>query len=94
MIGVSPDSVDAVKHFADKYGLDFTLLADDDHEVADAYGTWGEKSMYGRKYMGVARATFIIDRRRAHRPRLPEGLAEDPRRRRARAPRATYAAPT
>jgi len=61
VIGVSPDPVDDVKRFADKYSLDFTLLADADHAVADAYGTWGEKSMYGRKYMGVARATFIID---------------------------------
>jgi thioredoxin-dependent peroxiredoxin len=61
VIGISPDSVDDVKRFAGKYSLDFTLLADADHSVADAYGTWGEKSMYGRKYMGVARATFIID---------------------------------
>ena len=62
VIGVSPDEVDAVRKFADKYDLDFTLLADADHAVADAYGTWGEKSMYGKKYMGVARATFVIDR--------------------------------
>jgi peroxiredoxin Q/BCP len=61
VIGVSPDEVDAVKKFADKFDLDFTLLADADHAVADAYGTWGEKSMYGKKYMGVARATFLID---------------------------------
>jgi thioredoxin-dependent peroxiredoxin len=61
VIGISPDSVEDVKRFAGKYSLDFTLLADADHLVADAYGTWGEKSMYGRKYMGVARATFIID---------------------------------
>jgi thioredoxin-dependent peroxiredoxin len=61
VIGISPDEVDAVKKFADKCDLDFTLLADADHPVADAYGTWGEKSMYGRKYMGVARATFLID---------------------------------
>ena len=61
VIGVSPDKVDAVGKFADKYDLDFTLLADADHAVADAYGTWGEKSMYGKKYMGVARATFLID---------------------------------
>ena len=61
VIGVSPDEVDAVRKFADKYDLDFTLLADADHAVADAYGTWGEKSMYGKKYMGVARATFLID---------------------------------
>jgi peroxiredoxin Q/BCP len=45
----------------DKYDLDFTLLADADHEVADAYGAWGEKSMYGKKFWGVLRATFVID---------------------------------
>jgi thioredoxin-dependent peroxiredoxin len=61
VIGVSPDEVSAVKKFAEKFDLDFTLLADADHAVADAYGTWVEKSMYGRKYMGVQRATFIID---------------------------------
>jgi peroxiredoxin Q/BCP len=61
VIGVSPDEVDAVKKFADKFELDFTLLADADHAVADAYGAWGEKSMYGKKYMGVQRATFLID---------------------------------
>jgi peroxiredoxin Q/BCP len=61
VIGVSPDEVPAVKKFADKFDLDFTLLADADHAVADAYGTWVEKSMYGKKYMGVQRATFLID---------------------------------
>ena len=61
MIGVSPDTVEAVKKFADKFDLEFTLLADADHAVAEAYGTWVEKSMYGKKYMGVQRATFIID---------------------------------
>ena len=61
MLGVSPDPVEDVKKFADKFDLDFTLLADADHAVADAYGTWGEKSMYGKKYMGVTRATFLID---------------------------------
>jgi peroxiredoxin Q/BCP len=61
VIGISPDTVEAQAKFADKYGLGFTLLADADHAVADAYGTWGEKSMYGKKYMGVQRATFIID---------------------------------
>jgi len=58
---VSYDEVDAQRKFADKYDLGFTLLADEDHAVADAYGTWGEKSMYGKTYMGVQRATFIID---------------------------------
>jgi peroxiredoxin Q/BCP len=61
VIGVSPDEVGAIAKFADKYDLDFTLLADADHAVADAYGTWVEKSMYGKKYMGVQRATFLID---------------------------------
>jgi peroxiredoxin Q/BCP len=61
VIGISPDSVEAVKKFADKFELDFTLLADADHAVADTYGTWVEKSMYGRKYWGVQRATFLID---------------------------------
>ena len=61
VVGVSPDPVAAVRKFADKYDLGFTLLADEDHTVADSYGTWGEKSMYGKTYMGVQRATFIID---------------------------------
>jgi peroxiredoxin Q/BCP len=61
VIGISPDEVDAIEKFAGKYDLDFTLLADPDHAVADAYGAWVEKSMYGKKYMGVARATFIVD---------------------------------
>jgi peroxiredoxin Q/BCP len=61
VIGVSPDEVKDVEKFAGKYDLDFTLLADKDHAVAEKYGTWVEKSMYGRKYMGVQRATFIID---------------------------------
>jgi thioredoxin-dependent peroxiredoxin len=61
VIGVSPDPVKAVSKFADKYSLGFRLLADDEHSVADLYGTWVEKSMYGKKYMGVQRATFIVD---------------------------------
>lgn len=61
VIGVSPDKVEAVKKFVDKFDLDFTLLADADHAVAEAYGAWVEKSMYGKKYWGVQRATFIID---------------------------------
>jgi len=60
VIGVSPDEVPAIDKFAGKYDLEFTLLADADHAVADAYGAWVEKSMYGKKYMGVARATFIV----------------------------------
>ena len=61
MLGISPDESEACEKFAGKYDLDFTLLADPDHAVADAYGAWGEKSMYGKKYMGVLRSTFIID---------------------------------
>ncbi len=61
VLGVSPDPVEKVKKFADKFDLDFTLLADADHAVADSYGTWVEKSMYGKKYWGVQRATFLID---------------------------------
>ncbi|HET9154048.1 MAG TPA: thioredoxin-dependent thiol peroxidase [Solirubrobacterales bacterium] len=60
VIGISPDEVGAIGKFAGKYGLGFTLLADADHAVAEKYGTWVEKSMYGKKYMGVQRATFII----------------------------------
>ena len=61
VIGISPDEVKAIDKFAGKYDLGFTLLADADHAVAEKYGAWVEKSMYGRKYMGVARATFIVD---------------------------------
>jgi peroxiredoxin Q/BCP len=61
VVGVSPDTVAAQKKFAGKYHLDFTLLADENHEVAELYGVWGEKKMYGKTYMGVQRATFIID---------------------------------
>ena len=61
VLGVSPDPVKAVKKFHDKQTLNFTLLADEDHAVCEAYGVWGEKSMYGKTYMGAARATFIID---------------------------------
>jgi peroxiredoxin Q/BCP len=61
VLGVSPDPVKAVKKFHDKQSLGFTLLADEDHAVAEQYGVWVEKSMYGRTYWGNARATFIID---------------------------------
>lgn len=60
IVGVSADPVAAVRKFHEKYGLNFTLLADEDHSVCDAYGTWGEKSLYGKKYWGVARATYVI----------------------------------
>ena len=61
VLGVSPDPVKKVKKFHDDEGLNFTLLADADHEVCEAYGTWAEKSMYGRTYWGALRATFVID---------------------------------
>jgi peroxiredoxin Q/BCP len=61
VIGISPDEIEDIAKFAGKYDLGFTLLADPDHAVAEAYGAWGEKSMYGKKYMGVLRSTFIVD---------------------------------
>lgn len=61
VLGVSPDTVASHEKFKAKYKLPFTLLADPDHAVAEAYGAWGEKSMYGRKYHGILRSTFIID---------------------------------
>jgi peroxiredoxin Q/BCP len=60
VLGVSPDSPKKLRAFADKYGLAFTLLGDEDHSVAEAYGVWVEKSMYGKKYMGNERTTFVI----------------------------------
>ena len=60
VFGISPDPAEAVTKFAKKYKLNFPLLADADHAVADRYGVWGEKSMYGRKYLGALRTTFII----------------------------------
>ena len=60
VLGVSPDSVKSHQNFINKQNLNFTLLSDPDHNVAEAYGAWGEKSMYGRKYMGIIRSTFII----------------------------------
>lgn len=61
VLGISPDPVAKVKRFHDKQELNFPLLADADHAVAEAYGVWVEKSMYGRKYMGNERTTFVID---------------------------------
>jgi thioredoxin-dependent peroxiredoxin len=60
VIGISPDEVADIANFAGKYDLGFTLLADPDHAVAEKYGAWGEKSMYGKKYLGVLRSTFIV----------------------------------
>jgi peroxiredoxin Q/BCP len=61
IIGVSPDSEKSHVKFIEKYELPFSLLADEDHSVAEAFGAWGEKSMYGKKYMGILRSTFVID---------------------------------
>ncbi len=68
VLGVSPDPVKEVKKFHERQGLNFTLLADEDHSVCDAYGTWQEKSMYGRRYWGATRSTFIIG---------PDGVVQD-----------------
>lgn len=61
VLGLSPDPVAKLRTFADKHTLDFTLLADEEHDVAQAYGTWVEKKMYGKTFMGNQRATFVID---------------------------------
>jgi thioredoxin-dependent peroxiredoxin len=61
VIGVSPDSPKSHQKFKDKYELPFTLIADVDHAIAVKYGAWGQKSMFGRKYMGILRTTFVID---------------------------------
>jgi peroxiredoxin Q/BCP len=67
VLGVSPDPPAKLRKFADKYGLPFTLLGDQDHAVAEAYGVWVEKSMYGRRYWGNERTTFVIG---------PDGVVE------------------
>lgn len=61
IVGVSADDAKSHKKFADKYDLNFTLIADTDKKVIEAYGVWGEKSMYGKKYMGIIRTTFVIN---------------------------------
>ncbi|HEY53987.1 MAG TPA: thioredoxin-dependent thiol peroxidase [Caldilineae bacterium] len=61
VLGVSPDGVSSHQKFKTKYDLPFTLLVDEDHSIAERYGVWGEKKMYGRSYMGVIRSHFIID---------------------------------
>lgn len=68
VLGVSPDPVKAISKFDQKFDLGFPLLADEDHSVAEAYGVWVEKSMYGRKYMGMERSTFVIS---------PDGTIKD-----------------
>jgi peroxiredoxin Q/BCP len=81
VLGVSPDGVASHKRFKAKYELPFPLLADEDHAVAEAYGAWGEKSMYGRKYFGILRKTYLIDGRgkitHVFRKVKPRGHAEE-----------------
>lgn len=62
MLGVSPDSVKSHQKFTEKHSLNYPLVADTDHAVGEAYGVWVEKSMYGKKYMGMERSTYVIDK--------------------------------
>ena len=81
IVGVSPDKSAAQSKFKDKFDLPFTLLADTDHTVAETYGVWKEKSMYGRKYMGIERSTFLIGKdgkiHRIFHKVKPDGHAEE-----------------
>src|SRR5581483_9338902 len=81
IIGVSPDKSAAQSKFKDKFDLPFTLLSDVDHKVAEAYGAWVEKSMYGRKYMGMERCTFLIgpggEIKKIFRKVKPDGHAQE-----------------
>ena len=61
VLGVSPDSPKSHTKFKEKFQLPYTLIADEDHAIAEAYGVWGEKTNFGRKYMGVLRTTYIVD---------------------------------
>ena len=61
VLGISPDPPAKLARFDEKYGLGFALLSDPDHSAAEKYGAWGEKSMYGKKYMGIVRSAFLID---------------------------------
>ncbi len=63
VLGISPDAPEKQKRFDEKHSLGFELLADEDHKIADKFGVWGEKSMYGKKYMGIVRSAFVIDER-------------------------------
>jgi peroxiredoxin Q/BCP len=62
ILGASPDSLKSHERFIAKYGLPFLLLSDEDHHLAEEYGVWVEKNMYGKKYMGIERSTFVIDK--------------------------------
>jgi peroxiredoxin Q/BCP len=61
VIGISPDEAPQQKKFHDKHGLGFPLLSDTDHRIAEAYGVWGEKKMYGKTFMGIVRSAFLVD---------------------------------
>ncbi len=61
VLGVSPDKPEKLSKFDDKYSLGFTLLSDPDHEIAEKYGVWTEKSMYGKQFMGIQRSAFLVD---------------------------------
>ena len=61
LLGISRDGEESHRKFISKFNLPFTLLCDEDHAVAEAYGAWGEKSMYGRNYMGIIRTTVVVD---------------------------------
>ena len=63
VMGISPDNVDSHRQFKEKYALPYKLLVDEDHRLADAFGIWKEKSLYGRKYMGIERTTIILDKK-------------------------------
>ena len=81
VLGVSPDDVASHEKFAGKYELPFPLIADPEHSILEAYGVWGEKNLYGRKFMGVKRITFLIDeegviRHVFKRPKVQEHTAE------------------
>ncbi len=81
VLGVSPDSVKSHQGFIQKQNLNFNLLSDPDHKVSEAYGAWGEKSMYGKKYMGILRTTFVIGKdgkiKKVFEKVKPEGHAEE-----------------
>ena len=61
VIGISPDTPETQKKFDDKHNLGFSLLSDTDHKIAEAFGVWGEKKMYGKTFMGIIRSSFLID---------------------------------
>lgn len=77
ILGVSPDSAERHRKFIEKYGLTFTLISDPDQKVANLYGVWQEKSLYGRKFMGIVRSTFVIDKTGILRKIFPKVKVKD-----------------